>query len=516
MAVQEIDRIIWSDCAVGLFSWLLSVGFSVIYIIFFQIDFYLFTQVAFGLSLSALVLVLPSLLSILLSFKLGSSFLLICDHLISLFFLLFLAMIGFYLPEIAGHVVVGVVCLFSLLSIFYAFFLYLKYPKVIASVLLILFIVVLVIVIPRAAIISTSSFPNAVDGLFSQRGVTNDYFFYSGILSMLKTHGIVSDGLLGLQTMKIYWGSEWVSAGFSNWLHLNSMNAIVWSFTVLFIPFFIKQALLLGLRINQYVKKDGVQQLGYTSLLVLVLLLTLLLSNYSIRAGVWQSIVSQATFTLSTGIVLVFVGVLFYLMDESAVLETQSRAVRLGIIVLVLPLLMLLIGWTKTSNLLIVGLLYGFIWLRFGLFRCREYNLSLFLSVMVTLLVNYQFKPTLYGAAGMQIDWFNFFKQYVPNIPLYLLSNFALLWLYLWLRILGAGSKLLSFKSWRQGLFFDLELCFVLAFVCVFLTSLWKIGGGSAGYFIEVFRVSTLFFSLFAVYQLLYSNYDSFIGNRHQ
>jgi hypothetical protein len=318
--------------------------------------------------------------------------------------------------------------------------------------------------------------------------ITRDQLFYAAMASMLKTYHLPSSGVDGVAYHSTYWGSLWINAGLSNLLKTNMFSTLTLIFSCLYTPLLIKNVYLISLQILTTSKQNP----GYLKLFCLFIITAICIMLYTfanLKFTVWPAAFLQNTYSISVGITLVFTGCVYFCLSSEA-----EKRTRLYFAVLIVPVLLLLIGATKVSNVYIAGTAYACVLMVTKNLLKPVYLTSLLLCAIAALLAHHWFLPTLYQSFSVQR--FAFFQAYVQHTGPFLLLYFLLAWMYVLTKLASIAI------SKGQSTWTDVFLFVIAACICMIPACTLVIGGGSGAYLIDPLRMISLLLFIYALNEL--------------
>ncbi|MEA2016444.1 MAG: DUF4214 domain-containing protein, partial [Actinomycetota bacterium] len=300
-------------------------------------------------------------------------------------------------------------------------------------------------------------------------------------------------GLHDTVYLSYHYLSHWVFAQFSKLLEVNTLKFYEIGYPVIFLPLFFKLFLLaikkLSCRTGSFVR-------SWLFWLLMIVIFTGLFPKFILeRFFISNFIIVSESYNLSIIIALfVFLMIAFFKSRDS-----EGRIFlysRYSFFIILLPLMIFLMGMTKSSTMVIFVIILFYLFIRYECYKEVIYNISAVLILAVTFL---SLKITTQtGINTSEFELFHFFNVVIQK------RNESLIWpvtliffiilYFFWsimfialekmnLKINGSGSLIENFKKKRTV---KMEVVMLLCAAGIIPGLFLKIAGGSANYFSEL------------------------------
>jgi len=322
-----------------------------------------------------------------------------------------------------------------------------------------------------------------------------DHIFHGAFSNMIKNYGIPSTGLNDTVYMSYHYLSHWVFAQFSKLLEINTLKFYEIGYPVIFLPLFFKLLLMAIKKISCGTKnlfKSGLFWLlllaVFTGLFPKFILERFFMSNFIIISESYNLSVILALFT--------FLMIAFF---ESA--DSKSRIFlysRYAFFIMLLPLLIFLMGLSKSSTMFIFVIALFYLFIRYECYKKLIYNIGAGLTIIVTFL---SLKiTTVVGIETSGFQLFHFFNVVIQkrneNLiwPVTLISFIALyfFWSILFIVLeninLKTDSKNSLIENFKKKRTVKIEIVALLCVAGIIPGIFLKVAGGGANYFSELQR----------------------------
>lgn len=325
-----------------------------------------------------------------------------------------------------------------------------------------------------------------------------DTLNHASVTSMIKTYGIPSTGLDGIPYHPYHNGSDWILAQVSSLTQIPVLQAVTMAYLVLFVPFLLNTILFFVADVKSHLNEEGEPKASMAGSVFWMVLLVMFVGFMPGRTG---AIASQSNVP-GLCLVFIFLSLCTFLVDyvKSGVREFSFPDNLL--IVVVFPLLMAGIGFTKVSLLWLMVWAYMYVFFRLRLYSSGAFSISFALTIISCL---FTLKFVLYpGDAAVNFAPLYIMKWYPYWWPFYLVTEFIWSWLFIVLALYHKHAT--SFTSLRDAILrkqaIDVEIVAVICVAGLGPAVLLGISDASGGYFVDFQR----WFSC----ALLLANLDAF------
>jgi hypothetical protein len=317
--------------------------------------------------------------------------------------------------------------------------------------------------------------------------------------NMLRTYHVATTGIDGLNYVPYHWGTAWLFAQWSSLTGAHVLDFYQLGFPVTMIPFFFGGVLALAVALRS--RRGGVRaddDLRNDSRIWFVFLAACIgiipISGLD-AMGVWTSnlLISESyTVAVPCALLLLVATLLWY---DGTLVQPGRRASAPGkiadsiFILAGLPVGIALLGYLKSSLMMLAFALALYAFVRLGLYRRIIYWCSL---AVTTLLFIVTYHRVILPAHREGLAPFDFLWSYVRPAwwPFFIVVHLFWSWLYILVRLrsegIGTLADLREAASERRIL--DVEAVAVVALLGIGPGLVTHIDGGSAFYFSDVQR----------------------------
>lgn len=311
-----------------------------------------------------------------------------------------------------------------------------------------------------------------------------DTLFHAALTSNIKTYGVPSTGLFGLEPITYHHGAHFLFAAYSKICEMDVIHFYGSGYPVIFVPLFIKTLLDAALS-NVNIRKKGA-----VIAVAGVVLFFILNGFYSFDFGMRYLLPSAVnTHFLSqsycVSLILTFIIISLYkplLGGQQLMVSPAGHA----ILMLFFPVLLFVIGYTKVSTAVVMLCAFFYVVFRNKLF----YDRCVFIAALASIISLFGlFELTIENEqSNFQIQFGSYYRHFVDgNIFVYLVTYYLffvlLAVLILWLSH-RAGKK--PFEELAARRYIAIEVIFVVAVAGAVPGFLFYIDGGSAYYFADI------------------------------
>src|SRR3989304_8751273 len=334
-----------------------------------------------------------------------------------------------------------------------------------------------------------------------------DPVFNGAVANMIKNYGIPSTGLNGTTYLPYHYLSHWIFAQFSKLLDVNVLQFYEIGYPVIFLSLFFK-FFFLGIKNAGYKVKNFIDNRLFWVLFLLVF--TGLFPKFVLeRFFVSHFIIISESYNLSITLSLLTFLMIAFFRDKNSngKIFLYSKS---AFFIILLPLLIFLIGLSKSSTLVIFVAVLFYLFIRYACYKKLVYNLggifviiSTFLSLRAT---------TQAGFENSEFQLFHFFNVVIQKrnegllwpvtLILFIIIYFFWSISFIFLETINlkksySGSLINNFKEKKT---IKIEVVILICLIGILPGIFLIIGGGSANYFSELQKwVSIiLLLSLFA------------------
>ena len=331
-----------------------------------------------------------------------------------------------------------------------------------------------------------------VEGLAVGKGHI-DTLFHTDIAQMIKTYAIPSTGIDGLIYNPYHFGSHILAESLSSLLHIPLIKVYNLVFPLLYAPIYIYSFLLAIFSINKLF--SGATQ--YSPLFWFVILIGLdgvLPEKITGSVGIFHWLFSGESYAVSVLFSMLIIGTVIEFWKAHTEKEKNNTSDYLFLFV-VMPVLLILVGFLKISVLCLLIGASGYLFL-----RLRLYKKAVFLVVFALYFIVFYwvFKKTSPANANSQSYTtfypFAFVLSFVRGwwlllfMPVYYLGPLV----YTLLRLHQEGvsniKSLVQLLKTRRLAVIDVEILLVFALMGFVVIATLNIPGGSVAYFSDYQR----------------------------
>lgn len=343
------------------------------------------------------------------------------------------------------------------------------------------------------------SFPDGVETLLLGYHISPDNVYYASMAGILKLHFPYNSGVLGVQYQNFYWGASLIIAGFSKLCNTTTLNTLPLIFPIIIIPLLIKTILNCLLQILNL----NLRTVPFFLLFLCITSIGIYFINAPTIPIVAESI-SQCTYSLGLTTLLVLFSLIMTVIEKQVFIKNVTA--NEIFIFCSLPLLIGLIGITKTP-LIFTAMLGIFLTLLYFKLYKPYILFSYMVCIIISVMSYHFFWPKFY--AHPHVELFEIIYTYVNHFCFWLFFEFlfaylsvlsGILYMVLYYRKNNDFLKTLRTSWIGVSLFLIFTLSLLLpAFLIV-------IPNGSGDYFIDQYRLITIFFFIYIIskcYQIL-------------
>jgi hypothetical protein len=346
--------------------------------------------------------------------------------------------------------------------------------------------------------------PLYLENFILNGNVHHDTMQIIGVANMLRTYGVASPGIDGLNYEPWHWGSTWFFAQCANLLNLSALDVYQLVFPVLTIPLFFCAPLAFAVAMRKRrggpdaaveLRDDfrfwGVFLAACVGFLPLAALDAM---------GVWTSnLVISDSYTFGVPCALLFLGTCIAFYDSHS---SRDKRARKGIadaafVLLAIPAGIVGLGYLKSSLMILAFALAAYAFVRLELYHRRLYVGSLVISAISVYLAYHR---VVLPAHNEGLSPFDFLWSFVKPAwwPFFPIVHLFWTWLYvvLRLRLEGIGTFTDLKDAVEERRILDVEAVAVVALLGLLPGLVIHIDGGSAFYFSDVQRWLSLAFLL--------------------
>jgi hypothetical protein len=317
-----------------------------------------------------------------------------------------------------------------------------------------------------------------------------DTLYHVSIGQMFNTYGILTSGLDGIPYVHYHYGVHVLYVGIANFLNISIIDAFLLLPPIIITPIFFFTFFCLILKTRDWFSIPT--SFNYQFGLVLLMAFVGYFRNtffessgdFPEYAGMLMGspiLFISDSYTVSLIFLFTLLNVtLNYFQDERAnKLTSTGRRIFLWVI---FPLLFFCLGFTKISSLYIAFSIFCFLYVRTGLYKRREFGVSLLIMLGLFILTFLLIRDQKHGDGG--IDFFYHFRETKQNILIFVAFHFAWFWV---LVILFVANRLNSKKFSEIDLKrLPIEITLVAILASLGPAVLIKVEGGQLFYFTEI------------------------------
>jgi len=209
-----------------------------------------------------------------------------------------------------------------------------------------------------------------------------DVLFHSAIINMIQAHGVASSGLNGIPSFFYHFGTHWIFADIIKLLGTSATAFYNIALAIIFIPFWFSSLLLLAIQIKKWREKDelfvGWRLRSDVKFWFILWVANIGLLSYPFAHDrlflYWNLHIHLASYSLSLAFSFLLLGMLLsYAVSHNRTFTQKTEAIFL---LLVVPLMVALIGFTKLTTVLLILTFLFYLFIRLKLYKRVLFNLS--------------------------------------------------------------------------------------------------------------------------------------------
>ncbi|RKZ72109.1 MAG: hypothetical protein DRQ57_17830, partial [Gammaproteobacteria bacterium] len=293
-----------------------------------------------------------------------------------------------------------------------------------------------------------------------------DVLFHSSIINMIQAHNIPSTGLDGTPSFVFYFGSHWIFGNLAKLLDISPILFYNLAFPIIFTPFMFSSLLLLAINLKKWQENSNLGNWSLRAdfkfwLIFFIANIGLIYYPYAHNNMIllWYLHIHGASYSLGLTLAFLLLGMLL------ALNHTITNKIDNSFILLVLPLMLVLIGFTKLSTALLILPLLFYLFIRLKLYKNLMYNLSaIIISGISIIVVIISFTiasqaTTGYNAQSVSLfDPFNLLRTWIkPSLWLFFLF-FCCFWSILFITLRLWYERKINHVSHLKTLFINRQL----------------------------------------------------------
>lgn len=355
--------------------------------------------------------------------------------------------------------------------------------------------------------------PLFYENLILDGRVHHDSLGMMAFANMLRTYHVVTTGIDGLIPISYHWGTQWLFAQWSNLTGADVLDFYQLGFAVTMIPFFfggvLGLAVALRCRRGGASKDDDLRNDGRFWFVFLAACIGIIPISGLEAMGVWTSnlLISESyTVAIPCALLLLATAILFYDGVVAQTEETSSASLKLAdsIFLLVgLPVGMALLGYLKSSLMMIGFALAVYAFVRLQLYRRIIYWYSLAVTTVLFIVTS---QRVILPEHREGLVPFDFLRDFVKPAwwPFFILVHlfWTLAYMLVRLRSEGIGTLADLREAASERRIIDVEVLALVALLGMGPGLILHIDGGSAFYFSDVQRWLALGFILSRIPEL--------------
>jgi hypothetical protein len=262
-------------------------------------------------------------------------------------------------------------------------------------------------------------------------------------------------------------------------------------FPVIFLPFFLSMLLQLALVVRERLAASNEsielrRDYAFWALFGVALIGLPIETIFKIRIGENYQFIS---ITYSVGLAFTFAVLsLAVMLFPKAAADRKELSASDNILICLLPLLLALIGFLKISLMFLLLAMYGYLFLRLGLWRYKTVFVSLVLSLVMLFVVAKL--TTSEGSGFAQIEPFRFFSSGIKVALVAAFFPFYYFWLCAFVAWQLYDRQAFSLKSLKDAISrkktMESEVLLVACLAGILPHALMVIPGGSGIYFLDL------------------------------
>jgi hypothetical protein len=371
----------------------------------------------------------------------------------------------------------------------------LKINSLVSIVIIIVLSFFLIISMWGSKFLTYYSSPIFYEKLFTGK-VFIDPLFHGTVSNMFKNYGTSSTGLDGTVAFNYHYFSHWIFAQLSKLTNVNSLYFYQTGYPIIFVPLFFKFFLLIIKRISNPFK-DTFFNNNIFWLSILTTFSFIFPKFIQERFFVSNFELISESYNLSLTFSFITILMILFFVDNNNV-NKSFRITKQIFFLIFLPFLIYVIGFLKSSTMIVFVAILGYIFIRYNLFKKITYIISIISVTLSGFLTLKILSGT--GFINYGIDFFHFFKVVVMGRNKELIWPITLImfiFIYFFWAIIFIILKIIDLKKNGSGSFkIDFKLKKTISIEIVILTSIvgilpgifFKFHGGSASYFSDIQR----------------------------
>lgn len=314
-----------------------------------------------------------------------------------------------------------------------------------------------------------------------------DTIFHVAIANMIKAYGTASTGLDGVVPLRYHVGSHWLFVQLASLLRIRLFDFYQFAFAILLYPLLSAMVpwLALAFRGAGHDEEQAHERVSAKFWLLWaggIIGVIPLEAMTDLAIGWWRPV--SESYTTSLIIAFGTLAAFFTFRNTEPFREVTLRNWRHAtFLCIVLPILVIAAGVTKSSTMVLLGVAGGYSLLRLRLYRNRAWLLSASIAAFGSSLVLWLIRmpefstpfPLHFLIAHVEYSWF----------ALWPVGYLLWVWVFAGLKLRSYGASTLPDlrRAFAEGRLFDLELITIVAVVGLIPGLLLAIPGQSAGYF---------------------------------
>ena len=337
----------------------------------------------------------------------------------------------------------------------------------------------------------------------------HDSLHLASFASMLRTYHVASTGIDGLTPIPYHWGTQWL---FAQWSALTSAHVLDFyqlGFPATMIPFFFGGVLAFAVALRSRRRSpdsgDDLRDDGRIWFVFLAACIGIIPISGLDAMGVWTSnlLISESyTVAVPCGLLLFATTLLWH--DAAFTQPSSLRKFPDAIfVVALLPLGIALLGYLKSSLMMLAFALALYAFVRLALYRRMIYWYSI---IVTTFLFIVTYQRVILPAHREGLVPLDFLWDFVKPAwwPFFIVVHLFWSWLYILLRLRSEGIGTLADlgEAASEKRILDVEAVFVIALLGIGPGLVTHIDGGSAFYFSDVQRWLAVAFILSRIPEL--------------
>ncbi len=306
-----------------------------------------------------------------------------------------------------------------------------------------------------------------------------DVLFHSSIINMIQAHNIPSTGLDGIPSFVFYFGSHWIFGNLAKLLDISPIIFYNLAFPIIFTPFMFSSLLLLAINLKKWQENSNLGNWSLRAdfkfwLIFFIANIGFIYYPYAHNNMIllWYLHIHGASYSLGLTFAFLFLGMLLSINHNNALTN-----IEFVFFLLVLPFMLVLIGFTKLSTVLLILPLLFYLFIRLKLYKNLMYSFSaIIVSGISIIVVIISFTianqaTTGYNAQSVSLfDPFNLLRTWIkPSLWLFFLF-FCCFWSILFITLRLWYERKINNVSHLKTLFIskqliDVEIIIILCVV---------------------------------------------------